>query len=254
MILSFFAFSAGAYLPSYPFLLSRLAANQGRRAYRIEQTLVFKKEGSSFTLQETWQILSGGRFRLDLKSPKQKGLYARFIYRQKKKIFRNEKGLIQKLPLPIYHLEQLFHLRSAEGLKKLFSLWKLAPLSPPERKEGAGSDSFVRLSRKGGLLQYEIGRGKANRLWLEQDEFVISHLKWAGGELKAWDYKLYPGLMFFPGKRLFRFQEQEVLMLTRRLKNIKRNKLLLSSKALSRKNHFPPDVPEWVREFYKKFR
>ncbi len=253
VIFGFFAFSAGAYIPSYPFLLSRLAKGQGRGACRIEQTLVFKSGDSPLTLTETWHVLSGGRLRLDLKFPQEKDLYARFIYRRQKKIFRNEKGLIQNIPIPLYHLERPFHLRSAEKLKKLFSLWKLAPLFPPEREEGTGSDPFVRLSRKGGLLQYELGRGGA-RLWLEQDEFVISRFKWAGGELKAWDYKFYPGLMFFPGKRLFRVNQQEVLIKTLLLKKIKMSKKLLSRGALKRKNRFPADFPDWIREFYKQFR
>ncbi len=249
---------AKAYIPSYSMMLSHLAGAQGRGGYRIEQELVFKGV-EQIVLREIWWVLSADQMRVDVMSAKQKkDMYLRFIYHRGKKIFRSESNLIQRRPLPRSHLEQPFHLRNASKLKKLFSLWKVAPFQVPDRKNNQGSDFFVRLDRKGGQVQYQIGKGKS-RLWLEQDEFVIRSWKWGSGEsLRAWDYKLYPGFMFFPSHRLFRHNSFEVFIQVRKIQSVKLKKKYFQQKLLSRKNTFSPDFSsadqDRIREFYKKFR
>ena len=252
--------AAKAYIPSYSMILSHLAHSQGRGGYRIEQELVFKQAVEPLYLKETWWILGAGQMRLDVKAKKTefKDFYLRFIYQKNKKIFKDENNQIQNQPLSYYHLEKPFHLRSAQKLKRLFSFWKVAPFQIPERKEGQGSDSFVRLSRKGGSLQYQIGEGKA-RVWLEQDEFVIRSWKWLSGEsLIAWDYKLYPRYLFFPSQRLFRYHSGEVLIQVQKVQSLQIGKNWINSSKLSKRNTLPQSLSsadqDRVREFYEKFR
>ncbi len=260
VVFIFFLSDANAYIPAYSMILSHLAYSQGRGGYRIEQEVVFKQAVEPLHLKETWWVLGPGQMRLDVKAKKKefKGFYLRFIYQKNKKIFKDENNQIQNRSVSHYHLEKPFHLRSAHELKRLFSFWKAAPFQAPEREEGQGSDSFVRLSRKGGSLQYQIGVGKA-RVWLEQDEFVIRSWKWLSGEsLLAWGYKLYPRHLFFPSQRLFRSHSGEVLIQVQKVQSLQIGKKWFHRSKLSRKNTLPESLSsadqDRVREFYEKFR
>ena len=259
-IFCFFLFSADAYIPSYPMIVSHLAYFQGQGGYRIEQEITIKQGTEPVLLKETWWVQGAGQMRLDVQAVKkeQKDMYLRFIYKKNRKIFKDENNQIRNQSVPYYHLDRPFHLRSQKELKKLFSLWKVVPLPVLERKEGQGSDPFVRLSRKGGVIQYQIGQGKA-RLWLEQDEFVIRSWKWQqGGYLTAWDYKLYPRHLFFPSQRLFRHNSTEVFIRVIKTQSLKPDKHWVHKKQLSRKNTLSPSLSssdqDRIREFYKKFR
>ena len=221
---------------------------------------MFKQAVEPLHLKETWWVSGPGQMRLDVKAKKKefKDLYLRFIYQGNKKIFKDENNQIQRRSLSHYHLEKPFHLRSAQRLKRLFSFWKVASFQVPEREEGQGSDSFVRLSRKGGSVQYQIGEGKA-RVWLEQDEFVIRSWKWLSGEsLLAWGYKLYPRHLFFPSQRLFRYHSEEVLIQVRKVQSLRIGKKWIHRSKLSGKNTLPQNLSsadrDRVREFYEKFR
>ncbi|MDE0119518.1 MAG: hypothetical protein OXM55_05870 [Bdellovibrionales bacterium] len=259
-----------AYIPSYSMILSHLADAQGKGGYLIEQEVVFKEGAEPLFLKEIWWIASSQEMRLDVVSAKktlkkkdiQAGgsskLYLRFLYKGGKKIFRDENSRLQRHPLSPYHLEKPFHLRSEEKLRKLFSLWRVAPYEAPERKEGQGSDSFTRLSRKGGVIQYQIGKGLSH-VWVEQDEFVIRSWKWASGEsLSAGAYVLYPGSLFYPSFKVFRQNAMEVGMQTQKVKRWKGNKKQMRIKILSKKNTLPDHLSsveqDRIREFYAKFR
>ena len=255
-----FSSSVIAYIPTYSMILSQLAYFNGRGDYRIDQELFFKQGLEPFSLKETWWIKRSGEMRVDVRSHKEelKDLYLRFIYSRNMKRFRNENNKIQKRIISPYHLEQPFHLRSERKLQKLFSLWKVAPLQIPERKIDQGSDSFVRLGRKGGMVQYQV-RQDIPSLWIQQDEFVIHSWKWLSGEsLVAWDYQLYPGHFFFPTKRRFRQTTQEVGIQVKKVQSLKLGKKIFSISQLSKKNKLPENLSslnrENLREFYEKFR
>ncbi|MDE0518356.1 MAG: hypothetical protein OXH36_02185, partial [Bdellovibrionales bacterium] len=258
-----------AYIPTYSMILSHLAESQGKGGYLIEQEVFFKEGTEPLFLKEIWWIASSQEIRLDVVSakkkslrkkdtPKSSDLYLRFLYQGGKKIFRDENNKLQRRPLSPYHLEKPFHLRSEEKLRKLFSLWRAAPYQVPERKEGQGSDSFARLNRKGGVIQYQIGKS-LSYVWLEQDEFVIRSWKWSSGEsLDAGDYKLYPGSLFYPSYKIFRQNGMTVSMQTQKVQRWKVNKKQIRVKVLSKKNTLPDHLSsvdqDQIREFYRKFR
>ena len=258
---------AVAYIPSYPLLLSHLARSQGRGGYRIEQKLSLKYGAEPILLTETWWIAPSGRKRLDVsveRAPdsagadkKTKQTFLRFIYRAGKKNFKDINNRLQTRPIPRYHLERPFHLRSEDKLRKLFALYRVVPFSPPQREEGAGEDPFVRLRRKGGAVQYEIGQGSA-RIWLQQDEFVIRAWKWATGDtLTAEDYQLYPGGLFFPSQRVFKTGSTEVRIQVISVQSRRLSPAVFSKSRLIKNAPAPgfasPDQDR-VQEFYEKFR
>ena len=236
-----FSLSARGYIPSYSFLLSSMAKLQGKGGYQIEQELFFKQGVKPFKLKETWWIVGSDQMRLSVSSEQIKNLRLNFIYKRGKKIFRNEKNKIVTKPIPRYHLERPFHLRDAQKIKKLFSLWRVAPFQIPERKEGSGSDPFVSLSRKGGEIHYQIGRkGKKSRVWLKQDEFIIRFWEWNDMErLIAHDYKLYVGGLFFPLHRVFYYEQGEVQLKVKKVQRKNLSKKQINLKLLSKKNHLP---------------
>ena len=258
---SFFLKPSIAYIPAYPMILSHLAHSQGKGAYQIIQELSFKQGVEPILLTETWWILGSQEIRLDVRANKTqlKDLYLRFLYKRNKKIFKDENNKLQSRPIPYYHLDRPFHLRSSSKLKKLFSVWKAAPFSPPERKEGVGFDPFIRLRRQGGTIQYQIGQDKA-QVWLEQDEFVIRSWKWASGAvLLAWDYKVYPRHLFFPSQRIFRQKNSSELKIqVKTVKSIKANKNWTKKSLLSKKNKISKKLSsiekDQIRKFYEKYR
>ena len=213
----------------------------------------------SITLKETWWVQPEG-MRVDVTGldKELKDLYLRFIYQNDKKIFKSENGKIENQPISYRHLERPFHLRSAKKLRKLFALWGVAPFKVSEREKGQGADSFSRLSRKGGVVQYEFSQGKAT-LWIEQDEFVIRGWQWKGGEsLMAWDYQSYPQLMFLPSKRLFIYNSNRSWIQVTKVESLKANARWFRKTMLTKKNHISQNLSsadqERVREFYKHFR
>ncbi len=256
VLLLIFSGKTEAYIPSYSLILSHLAYFQGKGGYRIEQELFFKG-ARPFSLKEIWWIKDPNYIRLDVKSAQKEKLYFRFIYEKNKKWFKDEKGRLKNQLISYYHLERPFHLRSARELGKLFSFWKVAPFPPAERKPGVGFEPFLRLSRKGGVIQYETGLGKA-RVWVEQDEFVIRSWKWSTGEtLMAWNYRLYPGHFFFPSKRLFTQNATETEIQVKKVQSLKLTKKTFRKTQLL-PNVLDPEltsiVQERMREFYGKFR
>ncbi len=257
LTLLFFLVKSPAYIPSYSLILSHTAYFQGQGGYRIDQELFFKGP-KSFSLKEIWWVKGPNFIRLHVLSKETGKVYFRFIYGKNKLWFKDEKGRLRSKLLSHYHLERPFHLRSAKELKKLFSLWKVAPFTWEDRNK-QGSDPFVRLSRLGGETQYEIGfKNKKARLYVKQDEFVIRAWKWETGEhLSAWDYKLYPRRFFFPSKRLFRENSKEVEIQVKGVKSLPLTKKWFHKSVLkpnSLDQNLPTMVQKRINEFYRKFR
>ena len=250
--------NSGAYIPVYSLIVSNLAKTQGRGAYVIEQEITLQFNNESVSLTEKWWLGSSSQMRLDVTSQQIKNLYLRFIYQKEKKIFKDDKGEIQRISLPLYHLDRPFHLRSTQALTRLFYLWNLAPLQMPERKQGQSTDSFVGLSRRQGVVQYKIGTG-ITQLWIEQDEFVIREWIWKdGGILKAWDYNIYPRNLFFPSRRKFRWSYLEADIQVKGVNTLVPGKSLFKRTQLVKSNHLPETLSSYARdriyEFYNQFR
>ena len=257
ILAGFLTFFASAYIPSYSLILSQVAYSQGKGAYRIEQTVYL--EPNQLVLTETWWVEPTG-LRVDVQGHKAlKGLSLRFIYKGGKKIFKDENNQRQSQPLSRYHIEWPFHLRSADKLKKLFSLWQAGPFHIPKRDKNQGSDPFVTLVRKGGREQYKISHSKG-QVWVEQDEFVIHGWQWPTGEsLKASGFKLYPRNLFFPEKRFLRYAvTQSAHIQLKKIQSLKPNKNRLKLSWLKKSKHYPSTLSsadqDAIRAFYKKYR
>ena len=248
-----------AYIPHYSTLLSKLANLQGRGNYIFEQEVVFKTSSNDVTLIEKWYVTKNRRFRVDVSLKKGNQDVFRILYIKKYKIFQNEKQKVVRKPIGSYHIEMPFHLRNAERLASLFFNWRVAPLKEKKRKEGQGFDPFVKLSRRQGVVQYEVGTKKP-RLWLEQDEFVIREWLWSSGaRLIARDYASHPGNLFFPSRRIFRWASYEVIIDVKKVERVKElSKKLFQESVLNKKAFHLKDVSDsdqdQIRDFYRNFR
>ena len=254
-----------AYIPSYSMILSHLARTQGRGSYRIEQTITFYNNTSPLSLKEIWWITDKQQ-RVDVSflHPKQKSenLHLRFIYKHPYKIFNNELGKRQKHRISPYHIDRVFHLRHNKSLQRLFYLWKVAPYKISQKE--SSNNNFIQLDRRHGVVQYTIAKDKTlARLWIEQDEFVIREWNWIVardgmyGELTAWDYVLYPGRLFLPTKRKFKWKNASTVMIqVKKVQKITNNKKLFYFSTLRRKNHIPNSLvfANTIRGFYQYFR
>ncbi len=289
-----FCAKALAYIPSYSMILSQLASTQGSGMYRIEQQVDFKHSAKPVSVIETWWVAKEGKrgtlLRLDVRSfpAKKKDLYLRFIYRGLYKIFKDEVGKRRRQKISLYHIDKPFHLRDVEKLGRLFYLWKFTPFFSPKdlahssvsykvssglKKESLATRlshplvSWIQLARRQGVVHYRLAKGLSNKqegLWLEQDEFVIRRWQWkkssasAGGELIAWDYRAYPGSLFFPSQRRLRWNGRQVSIKVRSIKKLPVKWNLFKTLHLIKRNtlssHLLPLDRDSMKEFYQKFR
>ena len=248
-----------AYIPHYSTLLSKLASLQGRGNYIIEQEVSFKTSSDNVTVREKWYIAKNGHRRVDISLKTDNQDIFRILYLKKYKIFQGDKKKAIRKRISPYHIEMPFHLRDAEKLASLFFGWQVAPLKAKKRGKEEGSDPFVRLSRRQGVVQYEIGT-KKSRLWLEQDEFTIREWLWSSGtRLIAQDYVSHPGNLFFPSRRIFKWSSYEVVIDVKKLERVKElSEKLFQKSVLNKKPFHLKDVSDsdqdQIREFYHNFR
>ncbi len=250
-----------AYIPSYPMMLSHLARSRGQGAYRIDQEVIFQGNNDLVSLVETWWIAGGSRMRLRVKAKEKQfqPFHLQFVYKNGKKMFRNEKNQIRSRTIPFHHIEKVFHLRNKKKLASLFHRWKMAPMPDFDSLEGNNNQkSFIRLERKGGVIQYRIGKKKAH-LQIEQDEFVIRAWEWASGvQVFAWDYNLYPKNLFFPSKRKLKQASSVIFIQLKDVQSLKLRDQWFTRRHLTEKNQLPSNISsadqERIRVFYQKFR
>ncbi len=248
------AFYAGAYVPSYSMVLSYLAKARGFGAYYVEQEVAFSHLGKSLSLTEKWWFKPPGFLRLEVSFKDFKDQHLYFIYREGKKIFKNEKARLKKQNIPVYHLERPFYLRDREKLAQLFYLWKIAP--PYKEEEAVKTKSLLRLVRFFGSVQYEVGKNDS-LLWVEQDEFVLRGWKWANKSLflKASSYKNHPRGFMFPSVRSINWGQVVIKITVKELKSLRlsQNVFHLSHLKSNKWGDFIP-LKEKIQEFYHQFR
>ena len=258
VVLSLGCLVSQAYIPSYSTMVFHLSSGRGSGSYVGEQEVKFFSQGLTLTLKEKWWIRSPSEMRVDISSDRSPGLYMRFIYHRGKKIFKSAQNPARTQNIPLYHLENPFYLRDKEQLASLFEKWKVAPPlveEKPDSKKKRDKNSFVRLVRKFGVVQYEMGRG-LNRLWMEQDEFVIRGFQKDSLTVKAEGYSRRPGGLLFPSLRVVYLPGWQVQLFIKNLKSVKLSSRLFQKHQLKKSNHLPSDLPlrDKVYEFYTRFR
>lgn len=261
-----------AYIPDYRMILSRVAENNGRGAYLIEQDLALESEGESFLFKEVWVIQSEHRMSVELKGTS--ATDARFgghiIYDANYRYFQNTQGNLTKAPLTQDWWMPFFHFRFSKNIKQKLSQ---IGIFPQQLRDDIAADQEissavdVRLARIAGGVAYAFGpptpagvTPALPGLWVEQDQFVIRKLRLPSeAEVRADQYQSYPRFQHQPKQIQVRWDSHMVRINSTKVVPLAANhellkKLSVNSFKGSKKATLNMPNNEALRDFYTRFR
>src|SRR5690606_24249625 len=97
LLVGVFGISANAYIPDYHMIMSRLAENNGRGTYEIEQEVLFPADPEPLRVKETWVI--GGEYDMSVTlsglGPLKGLIQGRIVYDKGNKYFVSDKKLMK---------------------------------------------------------------------------------------------------------------------------------------------------------------
>lgn len=221
---------ANAYIPPTRMILQRTSEKTGTGGFVIEQEVSFNGLPEPITLKETWTIENDRLLMVTVSTAKEatEKIQLQFLYKQNQKQFNLKNGK-ESRPFGTDFVEPLFHSRSLDTLAQWMVTQKFAPNSILQRKASPRrveetayvAESFVRLSRTGGVINYAFGVPSENisesttGLWIEQDQFIIRKIKThSGAEITADTYQAYGKAIEFAKDRTFRWDQQSVQVKT----------------------------------------
>lgn len=262
-----------AYIPEYSLIASHAADQHGKGAYLVEQEVTFRKESESYTVKETWIATGENNLRLTLegRGPLKGLVQGTEIFEGSQKFFVDGSGPVRNQHLGDDWLEPLFYFRSPRYLRSRLVNLKVTPPESLRDRAPLPSDgdikyeppSFIRLSRVGGSISWEIGLNPAlgphPELWIEQDQFVVR--KFRGSDdavLHANDYAKFDDGFWYPRTRIYTFGPNTIEVHTLQVRSLGKikpgdNRFRTSSLVSSRDALKLPEI-EALKEFYSRFR
>lgn len=265
--------TAAAYIPEYMTITSRAADQHGKGAYQIEQEVTFRRESETYSVKETWQVLGENDLRLTLegRGPLKGLVSGTIVYQGMQKALAEPGQNVRSVRLGDEWLEPLFHFRFSKWLRNRLVTLKVAPQESLQERPPMNSDgdpkhepqSFVRLSRTGGAVNWAIGInptvGIAPTVWIEQDQFVIRKYRSANQvTLKADDYAKFDDGFWFPRARTYVFGPFVVDVKTLAVKSLGRlpaNDARFKAASINpAKDALKLPESEALKEFYSRFR
>ena len=240
-----FLFKSFAYIPPSEMILSRWVKHQGFRNYKVVQSVTISDHSTlkePLKLTEEWWRFSD---RLFLRVKEGSKTLFLFSYKDFNKYWIDSKR--RKISGNRNYIENYFFLKIKEPEKEEPDIE-----TPNEKKtpEWMSQVEDIRLERALGVVNYVFDLKKST-LWLEQDEFVLRKLKvdkdsW----LTAHSYRLYPGRLFFPRKRIFKSPDLEVEM-----KVLSIQSMSVNTSKQARLKHIPKEEDNsLLNKFYYQIR
>jgi hypothetical protein len=258
---------AWAAIPRGLIILQKMADNAGSGVYLIEDEVQFPNGQDTLVLKETWYIenensmklfVTGGR---ELKDQVQMS----FVYSGGQRLHN---GTTQKLTSDF--IEKYFHIRKGETFANDLIRMKIVPPAILSRRPirttkdlTHTNESFVRLSRVGGVVTYAFGIPSAPTgdlspgFWVEQDQFVLRKFRLPDQvEVFADKYTSYARNLWYPRTRTVHWDNNQVTIQT--LSVAGRTKEAYAK--FSPKGQFRLDglngqpAQALVQEFYQRFR
>ena len=230
ILLCLLSSAAQAFIPKGMTILHKVAENTGSGSYVIEQEVQFAASPEPFVLKETWVIDSDSQMKLYVSGTKEwkDSIHWQVNYSagQKTVQFGNKR---QVAKLTEDFIEKYFHFRSSENFANTLIQMKIVPPSLLNRRAvrtlkdlDDQSESFVRLSRVGGVIGYAFGApaslensDRSAGFWFEQDQFVLRKFRLNSGvEVQAEKFSPYPRGLNFPRKRTVRWENSQVQIQT----------------------------------------
>jgi hypothetical protein len=269
------AFDAHAYIPHSRTIASRLARNNGKGSYAIEQEVQFRTGTETATLRERWVVENGETMRLWVSSTG--GQPARYdaVYRDGKRTAPDFNGGIRTANVPAEFIERYSHARTSTDFLNSLVRAQIVPqsflrdrskFSMTNAKAEVLPEPLVRLARFGGVVNYVFGEAtnpdaskELPAVWIAQDAFELRKLRFpTQAEVTADQYAVQAGTIRFPSQRVVTWNDHTAII---RLISVKSVDSKTASGALSPTSITPmeakaaklPDQAQ-VREFYSRFR
>jgi hypothetical protein len=224
----FLSLSAFAYIPPYWMVMSKTAEQHGKGIYYVDQDVVFQgPNGEPLVVNERWTIQNENSMRLEVTGRKELKDKVRltFVYEDGKRYFVDENGVKKQARISAEFFEPLFHFRFSKNIKPYLVSQKIAPpeslRSEPhkysQKHPSAEPESFMRLSRSGGVLTYAVGTptpagaSELPGLWIDQDQFVVRKVRYpTTTTVTAKDYKNFAQGLWLPKEREVNFNQHIV--------------------------------------------
>lgn len=276
LLLGVLSLSAKAYIPDYHMIMSRVAENNGRGTYEIEQEVIFPAEPEALRVKETWVI--DGEYDMSVTlsgvGPLKGLIQGRIVYDRTEKYFiLNDKVVKSKLSSDWW--QPFFHFRYSKNIKPLMVSLNMAPsdslqdrkMTKVDQKTSYSPQDFVRLSRTGGVINYAIGKpvpaGSDELmpgLWIQQDMFLIRKLRLpSSATVSADDYARYSRYQWLPKKSSVEWEQSQAQILLSKvdaLSNKDKRAQLVKPQSLQQKGPEELKLPDQdvIKEFYQRFR
>lgn len=217
-----------SYIPSAKTVLDRVVKRHGSGAYQVEQDVTFSSNlinSENTILRERWIIKDSTTMYLIVMGTREmKGkIFFERLYKNGRVYYYSSSGKWVSKKRSSNFIESFFHFRSAEKMARVLKKQEILPASfylkpqEPETLEEAGYvyEDFSRLSRYGGVVNYNYGRPSTGKsifsgIWIEQDQFVLRKLRLKSGlEMTADNYSRHARNIYFPKKRHVLFKNHQ---------------------------------------------
>lgn len=272
-LITLFSFASGAYIVPTKTILQKTVENSGQGIYAMEQEVIFSSGDQQYTVKETWLIENDRSMRLSVQGLNElAGLKAQFVYNGPQKWSYIE-GQRKSENVSNEFIEKYFNFRKTENLANTLISNKIIPSNAlnsrglPRRASDIKyeSDSWVRYSRTGGVVNYALGVptpvGQDTAwpgIWIEQDVFVIRKLRFPSQvEVTADDYNSFSRGLHYPKTRTVRWNQHtatvKLISATRRAQ-VAPNLFQASSIDIPNNLNALPQSAGHIVEFYKRFR
>jgi hypothetical protein len=179
--------AAQAYIPHSHTIISRMARNDGKGAYAIEQDVEFKQGTENFKIRERWIVQDAQTMRLSAVGPNAK---FEAVYKGKTRVAPDLKGGWKNGTPSNEFPEPYLFARSSNEFYRLLIKDGIVPSSfakesvtfNPDSKTPNAPEPLVRLGRTDGTVAYVFGTpviGDENKpgVWIEQDSFLLRKLR-----------------------------------------------------------------------------
>jgi hypothetical protein len=269
----FATLSAHAYIPSSKFILGRLARNDGKGAFQVEQDVTFRTDTEPVVMHERWTALDGDTLRLSASGKGVGGETYRFeaLYRDGKRWIADGTGNVRSGNQSAEFFEPYLYFRSAKGFTDALLKQKvLPPAFVAKRKEVKSFNGvvypyepFVRLARTGGAIAWAMGAPTPTNstrpnpgLWIDQDAFLLRRLRYPSrAEVESSNHLSASGGFRIPRDRNVTWETSTASIRILSVKSIApaAAQSALNSSTLNSAKMKLPEVPA-VQEFYSRFR
>lgn len=254
-----------AYLLEYSTIMSRTSDNHGNGGYQVQQTIQWNIDGAPAEVLETWTVINESKMHLRVEGlgRLRNQVQGEIVYDTQKKTFKSADGQITSSKLPATFSPHFYHYRSSRWMRERMVSLKMAPpqslqnrppLSATDKQNYVPQD-FISLQRIGGTITYGIGDKTNPSLFIEQDQFVITRVRFSPEiTVTSGEYASYPGSFHYPKSLDYKWNNRTATAKVRKVTYLGRSP---KNESVQFSNAAPPlTIPDEnvIRDFYSMFR